>query len=527
MTLALELAHHGVRVILAERNPTTTRHPKMDLTNGRSMELYRRLGIADKLRAVGVPEQNPFDVLWVTRPGGSPLHRFVYPSAAEMRSKAASLNDGMQTLEPGMRISQVVLEPVLKAELDRNPLVDVRFGWAFESFAQDADCVTSIVRNSETGEQHQITTSYLVGCDGGGSIVRRQLQIPTEGSYSVGRSYMVHFRSAARDVMAPYGIVWHLFWKGGVVIAQDDEDTWTMHGPIPSGADEKTLDPRVWVKSLLGESFEDFKVLVANPLSVHMVIAEHYGQGRVWLAGDAVHQVIPNGGYGMNTGVGDAVDLGWKLAAVVNGWGGSALLPSYEAERRPIAIQNRTASKRHTDVRLQIIDICDVANRSGPLDGDDDETVARRVSVGKKIAELGNAENEYWGVEHGYRYKHSSIICYDDTIEPPFDPLYCTPTTWPGARLPHIFLKDGRALYDLLGPEFTLLAIGGADVAGFGRAAAEADMPLAVVSVPHEPRLDILERKLLLVRPDHHVAWRDDVAPSNCHAVIDRVRGNI
>jgi hypothetical protein len=215
----------------------------------------------------------------------------------------------------------------------------------------------------------------------------------------------------------------------------------------------------------------------------------------------------------MNTGIGDAVDLGWKLAALLNQWGGSRLLQSYEAERRPIALQNRAAAQRHAEVRFAITALI--------AEGANDDTEA----LGAKVAALGNAENECWGIEHGYRYEASPVICRDPVPPPPFDPRVCTPTTWPGARLPHVFLKDGSALYDHLGPDLTLLALGGADPGGFAKAAERARVPLAIVSLAAEPRFELLERRLLLVRPDHHVAWRGNEPPADCGAVIDQVRG--
>ena len=517
MTLALELASHGVRSILVERNPTTTRHPKMDLTNGRSMELYRRLGLAERLRKVAVPEDHAFDIVWATGgPGvGRELHRFRYPSPLEMREIARRENDGRHTREPGMRVSQIVVEPALKAAIEENPLVDARFGWAFESLEQDADGVSAVI-TSAAGSRDRVRCDYLAGCDGGGSRVRAELGIGLEGDFNVGCALTIHFHSGQRDLLQPQGPWWHWQTPRGSLVAQDDHDTWTLHTFLPQGVDAASLDPAAVVREWAGRDF-DFEILVANPWSPHLVIASRYGDGRVFLAGDSVHQVIPTGGYGMNTGVGDAVDLGWKLAATINGWAGPRLLDSYEAERRPIATQNRAASRRHMEVRIRIAEVFASGLAANEPDYD---------AIGSEIARLGNAENEYWGIEHGYRYEASPVICYDGSAPPPFDPLVATPTTWPGARLPHLFLADGTALYDHLGAEFTLLAVGDTDCGGFAAAAAKAGVPLRIVSLRAEPRLEILERKLVLVRPDQHVAWRGNEAPGDCQFVLDRVTGH-
>jgi 2-polyprenyl-6-methoxyphenol hydroxylase-like FAD-dependent oxidoreductase len=517
MTLALELASHGVRSMLVERNPTTTRHPKMDLTNGRSMELYRRIGLADRLRKIAVPEDHVFDIVWATSgPGmGRELHRFRYPSPLEKRAIAARENDGRHTREPPMRVSQIVVEPALKAAIEECSLVDGRFGWAFESLEQDAGGVTAVVTGGN-GASERVRCDHLAGCDGGGSRVRAELGIGLEGDFNVGSAFTIHFRSARRDLLQPDGHWWHWQTPRGSLVAQDDWDTWTLHTILPEGAEGAVIDPAGVVRAWAGRDFE-FEILVANSWSPHLVVAERFGAGRVHLAGDAVHQVIPTGGYGMNTGVGDAVDLGWKLAATIRGWAGPRLLESYEAERRPIALQNRPASRRHMDVRIRIAELfaASLAVREPDYD-----------AIGAEIARLGNAENEYWGIEHGYRYEASPVICYEGTPPPRFDPLVVTPTTWPGSRLPHVFLGDGSALYDHLGPDFTLLSLD-ASAQRFAEAAAAAGVPLRIVSLPSEPPLAILERRLVLVRPDHHVAWRGDREPEDCRAVLERVSGRL
>jgi 2-polyprenyl-6-methoxyphenol hydroxylase-like FAD-dependent oxidoreductase len=515
MTLALELASHGVRSIVLERNATTTRHPKMDLTNGRSMELYRRMGVVDRLRQAGVPDDHCFDIVWATRgPSvGRELHRFRYPSPAEVRAIARQRNDGTYTREPPMRVSQIVIEPVLRTAIDENPLSEVRFGWMVDGFEQDRDGVTVLAETS--GTQKRLRCDYLVGCDGGGSRVRAGLGIALEGEFDVGRAFTIHFHSDRRDVLQPQGPWWHWQTLQGSLVAQDDVDTWTLHTFLPEGVDASALDAAAVLRDWAGCDF-DFEVLVANAWSPHLVVASSYGVGRVYLAGDSVHQVIPTGGYGMNSGVGDAADLGWKLAAVINGWGGSRLLESYEAERRPIALQNRPASRRHMAVRARIAEI--LASGLGVANPD-------HTAIGAELAGLGNAENEYWGIEHGYRYESSPVICHEQTLSPPFDPLVATPTTWPGARLPHVFLADGSALYDHLGADFTLLAIGDVDCSGFVDAAARMRMPLKIAHLPAERRLELLERRLLLVRPDHHVAWRGNDALHSCDEVLERVTG--
>jgi 2-polyprenyl-6-methoxyphenol hydroxylase-like FAD-dependent oxidoreductase len=483
MTLARTLSSFGVRCLLVERNPTTTHHPKMDITNGRSMELFRRLGVAGKLRAVAVPEENNFDISWITslarEQGGRELHRFRYPSVVQKRAEIRARNDGSQPREPAMRVSQVVIEPVLRDAILHDPLVDARWGTAFEDFQQDESGVTATLRSMATGATETVRCDFLAGCDGGSSLVRERLGIGLDGRAAVAHRYMIHFRSDARDVLQAFGVAWHYQTDKGTLIAQDDTDTWTLQTRPPAGADPAAIDPDPILDAWVGRPFAR-EILVANPWFTHLLLAERYQAGRVFLAGDAAHQYIPTGGYGMNTGIGDAVDLGWKLAATLRDFAGPGLLASYERERRPVGYRNRLASERHTGVRLKIAELYQSER--------DPEALARG------IAALGNAENESWGVEFGYRYDGVSG-----------DPVLYQPTTAPGARLPSTFLADGAALYDRLGPWFTLLRFGDADPSPL---IDTAPVPLETVIVDDPSIAPIYEAKLVLVRPDTHVAWR-------------------
>ena len=541
MTLALELARHGVRSLLVERNPGTTQHPKMDLTNGRSMELYRRLGVAAALRAAGVPQDNPFDVMWASSPSGHLLHNFTYPSARAAAQATLEANDGTGTAEPPMRISQIILEPVLREAIEQSPLIEARFGWKFDSLEQDADGVTATLIEEATGQSRTVRAQYLAGCDGGGSRVRRALGIGLDGEDRVNalirnamaevgidvsgvaepaRVMMIHFRSDDRAILNPWGIAWHLQTPVGSLVAQDDRNTWTLHIVLQPGTDETNLDPAEMLRAFVGRDF-DFEILIANPWTPRLVIANQYRSGRVLLAGDAAHQVIPSGGYGMNTGVGDAVDLGWKLAAVLNGWGGDALLDSYEWERTRIAEQNRTASESHFAVRMGISGAFMRSMADGDLDEPGEAGNARRARLGADLAALGNAENECWGIEHGYAYFGSPAVAAEQEAPPVFDPLRCIPSTYPGSRLPHIVLSDGTFLIDHLGSEFTLIARGGADIGDFAAQADDLGVPLKVLHLAEEPPLEQLECKLILVRPDQHIAWRSD-APVASRPIWER-----
>lgn len=519
LATAFELQAKGIKTLLVERNPTTTRHPKMDVTNGRSMELFRRAGIADHIRNVAVPPTSNMDVSWVTRLNEWELARFHYPDVDSWRERIRAKNDGTQPLEPNMRMSQVVLEPTLRDLLVQSPLVELRFGWAFETLVQDERGVTATIREVATGKTENVRCRLLAGCDGGGSLVREGLGFEWEGEYNIARLFMVHFESSDREFLQRFGIAWHYQSPtGSTLIAQDDDKTWTLHCIIEPDVDAHAIDPAAFAQEALGKPFQ-IDVLQANPWSPHLVLANGYGRGRVWMAGDSVHQVIPTGGYGMNTGIGDAVDLAWKYAAIIQGWGGPKLLTSIEAERRPVAARVVEASGAHMQVRFKINDAYD------PLIHEDSaEGAAARERYGKLISDLGNAENEALGIELGYRYRASPIICHEGD-EPEWRFLDYVPSTWPGVRAPHLFLENGTAIFDLFGPWFTLLTFVDGDVTAFAGAARERGVPFDVVNIREAHARSIYERDFVLIRPDQHVAWRGNALPADPLAIIDRIRG--
>jgi 2-polyprenyl-6-methoxyphenol hydroxylase-like FAD-dependent oxidoreductase len=520
LTLGLALSRFGIRCHIAEANPTTTQSPKMDLTNCRSMELFRAFGVADRLRDAAVPRDHNMDVSWVTTMTGYEVHRFAYPSVDEARAAFRVRNDGSSPGEPSMRISQIVLEPLLRDIVSERREVTIRYGCRVEAFTQDADGVNTTILNTADGTVATVRSRWLAACDGGRSTIRQQLGIALNGISGTRPRYMVHFRSDARDILQRWGIAWHYQSpRHGVMICQDDREAWTLHAPIPPGADAGSLDPRVLLRGFLGTEIP-VEILQANPWVAHLLVAESYRAGRVFLLGDSAHQYIPTGGYGMNTGVGDAFDLAWKIAAIAQGWGGEPLLDSYDQERRPVGRRNREASGFHAATKARIAGLWpDDLDRPGPQ-GD-----ALRAEIGRRIAEIGNAENESLGIELGYRYDDSPVIYAEPGTPPPVGEQRYAPSTWPGARLPSLYLADGRALHDLLGPGFTLIAFNSAESGGFRAAAATRRMPLKILALDDPHARSVLDREMLLVRPDHHVAWRGNAPSDNVGAVLDRIRG--
>ena len=504
LTLARDLAQRGVKVMLVERNQTTTRHPKMDNTNVRSMELFSLAGLEPALRAVAVPEENPFDVSWVTTMSGHELKRFPLPSPARARIIYREVNDGSQPFAPPMRVSQAQIEPVLKRALEKEELADTRFGMAIADLVEDEDGVIATLRDSETGQMERVRCKFLVGCDGGNSTVRDALGIGLDGRANIMPRFMTHFRTddrEARALLQRWGVTWHYQSVYGTLIAQNDVDTWTLHSRYPANTADGA-DPATLVGRFVGRQIP-MQVEVANPWSPHLLVARSGGTRRVLIAGDAAHQYIPTGGYGMNTGIADAFGLSWALGAVLQGFGGCGLIEAYKRERLPIWQRNCAASERHNNLRVEAAALYGPELEAGGAAGEQ-----RRAIVTAELSRMGNAEAESLGIEMGYHYAGSPIVVTEPTAEVPDDPERYICNTVPGGRLPSLYLEDGRPVYTLLGRWFTLLVLGNADTSGVENAARARKIPLKIVRIADSHARQVYAADMLLVRPDHHIAWR-------------------
>lgn len=511
LILAIDLARRGVCVRLIERNEACRQWPKMERCNARTMEFFRRMGLAERVRAASRFREIPMDIFIVTSLVDPPILHLPYPSVVEAEAQTRACNDGTLPLEPYQLISQYTLEPLLKAVAETMPNITVSFGCEFLSFEQDGTGVSATAalrdRTRETIRAH-----YLVGCDGGSSAVRKQLGIKLEGQGRIREVHQTFFRSDDLFDRIAVGKGRHYYFPSGALVVQDDLRHFMTNRAKPYEGQDVARS----IQDFLGISAE-IEVLNRSTWNQHLLVAESYGSGRVLLAGDAIHLVIPNGGLGMNTGVGDAIDLAWKLAGTLQGWGGPALLESYEAERRPIGLRNRLASGNAAQGVRSWQAACppDLASDT-PAGRAAREKIREIANVGQRIS------HEMLGTELGYRYDGSPLVCAESGEPPEDHPMTYAPTTWPGARLPHMWLEDGSALHDRLGDGYMLLRIGGgtrADTAAFEAAMRATGAPFAVVDVPEIGLRSVYERDLLLLRPDLHVAWRGDTAPS----VPDRV----
>jgi FAD-dependent monooxygenase len=522
LVLAAELSRHGVASVLAERNEHTTLFPKMDITNGASMELLRRLGVDAELRSAGVGTQHSFDVIFAAGLDG-PVHgRWRLPSVAAQRATLGVIRDGSLPGQPWQRCSQAIFEAKMMERAHRDPLIDVMQGWQLQQCAQVGDLVTAEL-GDDRGNTITVNADYLVGCDGASSRVRRELGIDMGGMKDFTTFALVHFRSSDRTNLHALGQFWHLFTQqGAVLIAQDEIDTWTLHQDL--GAEVGDLDPigdpREFVARALGRPIVIDEVLASSVWRPNALLADAYGRDRILLAGDAAHTMIPTGGYGMNTGVGDAVNLGWKLAAAVRGWGGPQLLASYEIERRPVGERNRDASVENALVHLQYRDMID------PQLIDDDHAAGRahREHLAQFLA-ANNAENLSLGLELDVRYDNSPVVVCDGGTAPLWERRTFVPTVRPGHRAPNIVLGEQDTLFDQFGPGFTLVDALGAERQSqqLISEATRVGLPIRHLRLTDPALAAVYHHRLVLVRPDLHIAWSG--VEITAAEIIARVRG--
>jgi len=502
LTLAIELGQLGIRCELVDKRPRPGRLPKMERCNARTMEHFRRMGIADRVRAAGLPADVPMDVFIcagdLTRP---PLVHHAYPSVGALKETGRQVNDGSMPLEPYQLISQYTLEPLLRQVAETTPGVTVWFGCELTGFSQDADGVTATVR-SIAGQERTVRASYLIGCDGAGSTVRRQLGIELRGeSLLTLRQALFHCPDLFARIPIGKGRHYHFADdQASFLIVQDDTRHFSLHATVDSDAQMPTL-----FEALAGMPVV-YETLYVGQWTQRLMLADRYRDGRVFLAGDAAHLVIPTGGLGMNTGVGDAVDLAWKLAGTLHGWGGPRLLESYEAERRSIGARNVAASRKASRGRRTWR-----AAWRPEITADSDAGARARSELAKIADREQRWSNDLLGIELGYRYANSPLVAPEHGEGPDPDSFSYTPTTWPGARLPHIWLDDGTAIADHLGRCFTVLHAPGAETPAreLAQALDRTGAPSAIFEVRSAAARAVYEdHPLILVRPDLHVVWR-------------------
>ncbi len=526
LALACELGWRGVKCLLVEKNDGINQHPRANVVASRSMEHLRRWGIAERIARAGLPLDYPVEIVFTTRINAIEIFRFSFPSYEQCERPSPELLAKMPELglSPYFKgsIGQNHFEPLLLAQASTHPTNVLRFGTRLLSFTQDADGVLATLQQGASGRIETVRADDLVACDGGRSQVRTELAISMCGKPDLGRFVGIYFRSQRFAKAHRLGRA-TLYWamnpaSPGVFIAIDGSDHFTFQRALRPGEEAGDLDPRATIDQAFGAAL-DAEIISVQPWRAHATVADHYRVKRVFLAGDAAHLFVPTGGFGMNTGIGDAVDLGWKLAGRLAGWGADGLLDAYEAERKPLAERNTGYARRFADsVGLFIA--------KPELDEDSGRGEAERRIASDHLNRHARLEFDIPGVTFGGRYDGSPIIVGDGAALPPDEPNRYVPTASPGGRPPHAWLDDGRSLFDLFHAEWTLLALGpdAPSTVAFENAASAAAVDLRIVRLAQRSLCDLYEAPLALIRPDQIVAWRGDSA-DGAAGVLARVMG--
>lgn len=519
LAAAIELGRHGIRCEVIECNDRVGYSPRAKTANVRTRELLRRWGIADALRAASpIAPDRPATVVFATRMNGPRLARF---------ENALHCGRGRNNLysEEAQWVPQYILEEVLRQHAQSLPGVTVRFGTRFESCEQTANEVVSRCSDVGSGARSEFRSSYLIGADGARSAVREMIGSTMVGERSPSLNGTIIFRAPdlmSHSIHEPAIMYWMVNEEMPSLLSpMDEQGLWSfITTTLPGSLGGAAVDPADLIRLSTGLKDLDIEIVGKDEWSAYRLVADRYSKGRVFLAGDACHLHPPFGGFGMNMGIGDAVDLGWKMAARLAGWGGDALLASYEIERRVThertideAVQNFSFTGRQL--------VQPGLEAPGPV-GDATRREAGEIIQATKLREFNTL-----GIVLGTRYKHSPIVVPDGSAPPPDHFMLYAPSAHPGCLAPHLWLADGSSLYDHFGDGLTLLVTDGdADAAGaLLSAARDRHIPIKVLTPADDRLRNRYAARFALIRPDQYVGWRGDALPVDCGDLLDRLTG--
>ena len=519
LSLCVELGLRGISCLAVERGMQSGLSPRAKTTNVRSREHLRRWGIADALRqASPIPPDYPPNIVFATRMNGPELSRF------ENAFNGCRIRNDLYS-EEAQWVPQYTVEQVLRTRAEGLPDVELAYGTELRTLQQDTDGVVGEVARRSDGQTTTVRARYLVGADGARSAVREAIGATMHGDPAVAKNYSIIFRSrdlAARQQHGPAIMYWLVNADVPAVLGPMDDQGlyYFMATRLADDVDPATVDPTTLIRRGTGLHDLDVEVMRTDPWTAYSLVADRYSAGRVFLAGDACHLHPPFGGFGMNMGVGDAVDLGWKLAATLQGWGGPGLLGTYETERRPV--HERT-------IREAMINYATVGNqlvRPGLEDATEAGDAVRK-DVGAAIQATKGREFHTLGLVLGARYENSPILVPDGSEPPPEHFSTYTPSAHPGCLAPHAWLADGSSLYDHFGPGYTLLSTRDGDGEPMRRSAEARGIPFTLLAAKQPDLAQRYAASYALIRPDQHVAWRGDALPADPGALLDRVTGHV
>jgi 2-polyprenyl-6-methoxyphenol hydroxylase-like FAD-dependent oxidoreductase len=511
LTLAMNLARHGVRVVVAEaRAAGQAPEPKCNHVSARSMEVFRRLGVAGAIRAAGLPDDYPHDVSYRTTTVGDEITRIPIPGRRTRLTDHSGPDGWWPTPEPPHRVNQIFLEPVLAAHAASMDGIDLRYRTRLESFTQDEQGVTATLTDTDGGPARSLRARFMVGCDGGRSMVRKAIGARLVGDDVIQRVQSSYIRAPGLIALLKAPPAWAMFSfnerRSGNLYAIDGRETWLVHNYLRDDeADFESVDRDWALRTILGVGPDfGYELISKEDWYGRRLVADRFRDRRVFICGDAAHLWVPYAGYGMNAGVADAENLAWHLASVLHGWAASAALDAYVRERQPITQQVSQFVMNHAHEMAR-------RRRSVPagLEASGSEGERLRQEVGKDLYDLNVQQYCCAGLNFGYFYDDSPVIAADGDTAPGYTMGDFTASTVPGCRLPHLWLADGRSLYDALDPAFTLLRVqAGASRHSLVEAAQAAGVPLRVLDLHAEDLPAAYTTPLVLARGDTHVVWR-------------------
>ncbi len=528
LTLAIDLAWRCIDVTVVERRARAEPpEPKCNHVAARTMEIFRRLGIADKVRNAGLPADYPHDISYRTAFTGPELTRIAIPCRRDRFTITDGPDGNWPTPEPPHRINQIFLEPILFEHAAAQPRIRIINRTSVDDVAVGDASASATLRDLDSGEVRRMNCRFLIGCDGARSVVRKAIGAKFSGDEVVQRVQSTFIRAPELIKLQRHERAWGTGSinprRAGMVYAIDGRERWLVHNYMkPGEGDFDSVDRDACIRAILGVGLEfRYDVISREDWVGRRLIADKFRDRSAFIAGDAAHIWVPYAGYGMNAGIADAMNLSWLLAGHLNGWAPPSVLDAYEAERWPITSQVSRFAMSHAEAEIR---------RRGemPAELEDDGPAgeAARREVGRLAYEINVRQYACAGLNFGSYYDRSPIIAYDGGAHPAYTMDGYTPSTVPGCRTPHLWCDDGRSLYDAMGPEFTLLRFDRtAGIAPLQSAAQQRGVPLTVLDVEAAAARGLYTHKLVLSRPDQHVAWRGDAVPSDTVALIDQVRG--
>jgi 2-polyprenyl-6-methoxyphenol hydroxylase-like FAD-dependent oxidoreductase len=485
------------------------------------MEAFRDLGIVQRVRDAGLPPDHPKDVAFRTAATGIEFGRIHIPCRRDRYTDASGPDGWWPTPEPPHRINQIYLDPLLAAAAQAHPRVRYRNNLDIQGYDQDLSGIVAHAADGASGGQVRIEAEYLIGCDGPASEVRRAIGAKLTGDAEIGRTQSSYIRAPGLTARMRAAPAWSTQVmnprRSANMFAVDGRETWLVHNYLrPDETDFAQVDAEACLRAILGS--DEYQVIARENWIGRRMLADRFRDRRAFICGDAAHLWVPFAGYGMNAGIADALNLSWMLAGVLAGWADPAILAAHEAERWPITEQ---VSKYAMGTAMALAR----ARAEVPPDIEDETPAgdAVRAELGRRLLAMHTPQFCCAGLNFGYFYDRSPIVAYDGEDAPGYSMDGYEASTVPGCRAPHLWLADGRSLYDAMGPGFALLRFDpAADADPIAQAARAWGVPLRLIDLPQAAPY---RHKLLLSRPDRHVAWRGDAPPADAGALIDRVRG--